>query len=364
MTSPSYAPFMSDIKNFIDLSIQFELGTPFLPFEQLLAVLPAASRQLLPKPFQNLMIIEQSEIIEYYPVNFKTDLIGKQQEWEAVVLIPFIDEQKLLADLSIQFELGTPFLPFEQLLAVVPAASRQLLPKPFQNLMIMEQSEIIEYYPVNFNTDLNGKQQEWEAVVLIPFIDEQKLLADLSIQFELGTPFLPFEQLLAVVPAASRQLLPKPFQNLMIMEQSEIIEYYPLNFNTDLNGKQQEWEAVVLIPFIDEQKLLADLSIQFELGTPFLPFEQLLAVLPAASRQLLPKPFQNLMIMEQSEIIEYYPLNFNTDLNGKQQEWEAVVLIPFIDEQKLLADLSIQFELGTPFLPFEQLLAVLPAASR
>ena len=70
--------------------------------------------------------------------------------------------------------------------------------------MIMEQSEIIEYYPVNFNTDLNGKQQEWEAVVLIPFIDEQKLLADLSIQFELGTPFLPFEQLLAVVPAASR----------------------------------------------------------------------------------------------------------------------------------------------------------------
>lgn len=41
-------------------------------------------------------------------------------------------------------------------------------------------------------------------------------------------------------------------QNLMIMEQSDIIEYYPLNFKTDLNGKQQEWEAVVLIPFIDE----------------------------------------------------------------------------------------------------------------
>lgn len=41
-----------------------------------------------------------------------------------------------------------------------------------QNLMIMEQSDIIDYYPVNFKTDLNGKQQEWEAVVLIPFIDE------------------------------------------------------------------------------------------------------------------------------------------------------------------------------------------------
>ena len=41
-----------------------------------------------------------------------------------------------------------------------------------QNLMIMEQSDIIEYYPVNFKTDLNGKQHDWEAVVLIPFIDE------------------------------------------------------------------------------------------------------------------------------------------------------------------------------------------------
>jgi len=39
-------------------------------------------------------------------------------------------------------------------------------------LMIMEESDIIEYYPVDFKTDLNGKQQEWEAVVLIPFIDE------------------------------------------------------------------------------------------------------------------------------------------------------------------------------------------------
>ena len=38
------------------------------------------------------------------------------------------------------------------------------------------------------------------------------------------------------------------------------------------------------------------------------------------------------MTSETSAIIEYYPLDFKTDLNGKQQEWEAVVLIPFIDE--------------------------------
>ena len=33
-------------------------------------------------------------------------------------------------------------------------------------------SELIEYYPENFETDLNGKKHDWEAVVLLPFIDE------------------------------------------------------------------------------------------------------------------------------------------------------------------------------------------------
>ena len=35
-----------------------------------------------------------------------------------------------------------------------------------------EKSEIGDFYPTVFTTDLNGKKQEWEAVVLIPFIDE------------------------------------------------------------------------------------------------------------------------------------------------------------------------------------------------
>lgn len=36
-----YAPYISDIQNFKDIEIEFELGKPFLPFEQLLAVLPS-----------------------------------------------------------------------------------------------------------------------------------------------------------------------------------------------------------------------------------------------------------------------------------------------------------------------------------
>ena len=42
--------------------------------------------------------------------------------------------------------------------------------------MINDDSPIVDYYPVDFKTDLNGKQQEWEAVVIIPFIDEECLL--------------------------------------------------------------------------------------------------------------------------------------------------------------------------------------------
>ena len=37
---------------------------------------------------------------------------------------------------------------------------------------------------------------------------------------------------------------------------------------------------------------LADIRVRFTPGKPFMPFQQLLAVLPAASCGLLPKPFE------------------------------------------------------------------------
>lgn len=95
-----YAPFLSDVRNIADLMLTFDLGKPFLPFEQLLGVLPSASKELLPKCYQHLMTSLSSAIMEYYPMDFKTDLNGKQQEWEAVVLIPFIDEKRLLAAMA------------------------------------------------------------------------------------------------------------------------------------------------------------------------------------------------------------------------------------------------------------------------
>lgn len=91
-----YSPYISDIKDFQNFDMSFELGKPFLPFQQLMSILPAASKDLVPKAYQALMESEESPVLDYYPKDFTTDLNGKQQEWEAVVLIPFIDEDRLL----------------------------------------------------------------------------------------------------------------------------------------------------------------------------------------------------------------------------------------------------------------------------
>lgn len=95
-----YAPFISDLKNFKHLNVKFDMGKPFLPFQQLLSVLPAASGKLIPTAYKHLMTSTDSEIIDYYPRNFERDLNGKKMEWEAVVLIPFIDEKRLLSAMA------------------------------------------------------------------------------------------------------------------------------------------------------------------------------------------------------------------------------------------------------------------------
>lgn len=42
--------------------------------------------------------------------------------------------------------------------------------------MTEETSPIHDFYPVDFALDMNGKKQDWEAVVKIPFIDQDRLL--------------------------------------------------------------------------------------------------------------------------------------------------------------------------------------------
>lgn len=74
-----YSPYISDIKDFADMEMNFEIGKPFMPFEQLLAVLPPLSKKLLSYAYQGLMTNEDSPLKEFYPDTFSTDLNGKQQ---------------------------------------------------------------------------------------------------------------------------------------------------------------------------------------------------------------------------------------------------------------------------------------------
>lgn len=140
-----YAPMASDLINLTDLltGVTFERGVPFFPQEQLLSVLPASSSWCLPKPYAALMTDPRSPIAHFYPLTFDTDMNSKKNAWEAVVLLPFVDEQALLAAMA--------SVPLEQLTAderrrntfgdailytaPLPGTPERMVPSPFPDLL-------------------------------------------------------------------------------------------------------------------------------------------------------------------------------------------------------------------------------------
>jgi 5'-3' exonuclease len=100
-----YAPFFSDICKYLKsiklkrmtsnntnniLSYKFDKNEPLTPFEQLLAVLPPESAEILPEPFADLMTSSTSSIKSFYP---ETDSIKVEikSEYEKTILVPFIN---------------------------------------------------------------------------------------------------------------------------------------------------------------------------------------------------------------------------------------------------------------------------------
>ena len=91
-----YAPMASDLADGLGaLTAQFDYGVPFRPFEQLLAVQPPQSAALLPEPFRWLMSAPHSPLASFFPDELKVDFEGKRNDWEGVVLLPFLDEHML-----------------------------------------------------------------------------------------------------------------------------------------------------------------------------------------------------------------------------------------------------------------------------
>eukprot|EP00934_Nitzschia_sp_Nitz4_P004528 Nitzschia sp. Nitz4//scaffold127_size64804//2701//7868//NITZ4_006172-RA/size64804-processed-gene-0.12-mRNA-1//1//CDS//3329534738//4518//frame0 len=77
-------------------------------------------------------------------------------------------------------------------------------------------------------------------------------------------------------------------------------------------------------------------KIKFELGKPILPFQQLMSCLPPASSNLVPPMYRRLMTSPESPILDFYPTDFEVDMNGKKNPWEGVNLLPFIEINRLL----------------------------
>lgn len=97
-----YAPFASDLRNierFRNDVKALELDEPFKPVEQLMAVLPEDSSHAIPKAARWLMSDVESPIIDFYPKDVLVDPNGKAMPWLWVVLLPFIDEERLLGAL-------------------------------------------------------------------------------------------------------------------------------------------------------------------------------------------------------------------------------------------------------------------------
>jgi 5'-3' exoribonuclease 1 len=87
----NYSPFLSDIaihmSDYVRPSYLGQKTSPYMPFIQLLCVLPFKSRNLLPEPLSDIIENDEKEIC--------IDLDGKRNAYEGVVILPPLDHKAL-----------------------------------------------------------------------------------------------------------------------------------------------------------------------------------------------------------------------------------------------------------------------------
>ena len=109
----NYPPSFNDLYNYMDKYvsdinlIQLPKSKPFKPFEQLLMVLPNNSRELLPARLGNLMIDINSDIIQYYPIDYQIETTNNYYLWECHPKLPYViseDIRKIVRETKLSEE--------------------------------------------------------------------------------------------------------------------------------------------------------------------------------------------------------------------------------------------------------------------
>jgi 5'-3' exoribonuclease 1 len=101
----------------------------------------------------------------FYPFHYApmvSDLVGVQG---------YLDE---IDDFAKDRGVG-PLKPMQALLSCLPALSSSFMPPCYRDLMCNPQSPIIDFFPSDFEVDMNGKRNPWEGVNLIPFVNRKRL---------------------------------------------------------------------------------------------------------------------------------------------------------------------------------------------
>ena len=93
-----YAPPANIISENLDSYVCPKYGKtmPLTPYQQLLAIIPPKSKNLLPFPLNNLLTDDKSPLKNYCPEKFEIDLSGKKYEYQGVVLLPMINPELII----------------------------------------------------------------------------------------------------------------------------------------------------------------------------------------------------------------------------------------------------------------------------
>ena len=159
-----YAPFASDLTKLKDININFELGKPFMPFEQLLSVLPPYSAGALPKCFQKLMTEPLSPIADFYPINIKLDINNQPYTWMGVNLLPFIDAERI-----------------QRVVDIILNENKKLLNKKEMNLNKIGDNILISKDQDIFN-NFNGELSKYPDIISYDnFLKEYNFIKDIQV---------------------------------------------------------------------------------------------------------------------------------------------------------------------------------------